>query len=404
MDDRELLKYALDHGMINMSCIEEQIEMNKRKELLDKHPYMIWEGKDGKWYTYLPSKSKGRILKKRASKNSIEEIVIEYWKEQIKNPTFEDVFNEWNNRRLKLNKISNATHQRNIQIFNRHFSDFGKKLIKNISPEDIQDFLEEQIPEHNLKAKAFANLKSITRGTLKYAKKRKMVDFSIIDTFDELDVSDNDFSLKTTSFDDEVFNETEMPIVIEYLETQKKTLLTLGILLMFVTGVRIGELSAFEWLDWDGCAFHIHRTETRYKNQDGRYVYEIKEYPKTPAGLRSVVVPPHCLWIVNEIRKLNPFGKYVFEKDGVRIKTYSFRKKLYRICNELNIKKKSPHKIRKTYASILLDNHIPEKNVIDLMGHTDIRCTKNFYSRNRKSNEKKAEMLDRIPEFHINTK
>ncbi len=36
-------------------------------------------------------------------------------------------------------------------------------------------------------------------------------------------------------------------------------------------------------------------------------------------------------------------------------------------------------------AEILLDNQIPDKNIIELMGHTDISCTKKFYSRNRKS-------------------
>ena len=401
MYNEEALKYAVEHGIVDMSYVQEQVEMNKRKEMLEKHPYAIWQGKDGKWYTYLPNDKKGRILKKRNSESEIEDIVAEYWKKQREDPTFGEIFKEWNDRRLSLNKISAATHQRNTQVYNRHFSIFGNKTIKSISPEDVEDFLEEQIPQHKLKAKAFSNLKCITRGTLKYAKKKKLINFSVIDTFDELEVSDKDFSVKINTFDEEVFNETEMQMVIEYLESKKKTLLSLGILLMFVTGVRIGELSAFEWEDWDECAFHIYRTETRYKGDNGIYQYEIKEYPKTPAGLRSVVIPPHCLWIVKEIRKLNPFGKYVFEKNGIRIKTYSFRKKLYRICDELNIKKKSPHKIRKTYASILLDNQIPEKNVIELMGHTDIECTKKYYGRNRKSNEKKAELLDQIKEFHI---
>lgn len=44
----DLLKYAVENGMIDLSYVQEQIEMNKRKELLDKHPYKIWEGKDGK--------------------------------------------------------------------------------------------------------------------------------------------------------------------------------------------------------------------------------------------------------------------------------------------------------------------------------------------------------------------
>lgn len=38
--------------------------MNKREEYLIKHPYEIWEGKDGKWHTYLPDAKKGRIAKK----------------------------------------------------------------------------------------------------------------------------------------------------------------------------------------------------------------------------------------------------------------------------------------------------------------------------------------------------
>ena len=401
MDDRELLQYALDHGMINVSYVQEQMEMNKRKELLEKHPHKIWEGKGGKWYTYLPDDEKGRVLKKRNSEKEIEDIIIEYWEQKAENPTFGEIFNEWNDRRLELKKIAESTHLRNIQTYNRHFSEFGEKKIKNITPEEIGDFLEEQIPEHNLKAKAFSNLKTITRGTLKRAKKLKLIAFNVSDIFDDLDVSERDFCEDIKDSGEEVFDESEMPEVIQYLENQEKTLLNLGIMLMFVIGVRIGELSALRWEDWEGCAFAIRRTETKYKSKSGKYVYEIKEYPKTPAGIRSAVVPPHCIWIVKEIRKLNPFGNYVFEKSGNRIKTYSFRRKLYRICRVLNIKQKSPQKVRKTYASILLDNQIPEKNVIELMGHTDISCTKKFYSRNRKSNEKKAELLDQIPEFHF---
>ena len=44
---------------------------------------------------------------------------------------------------------------------------------------------------------------------------------------------------------------------------------------------------------------------------------------------------------------------------------------------------KSPHKIRKTYGSILLDNHIDNKLIIEQMGRTDIRCTEEHYHRNR---------------------
>lgn len=70
----ELLKYALDHGMINMSYVQEQMEMDKRKELLNKHPYKIWEGKDRKWRTYIPQKNGERKLIKRNNLSDVYDI------------------------------------------------------------------------------------------------------------------------------------------------------------------------------------------------------------------------------------------------------------------------------------------------------------------------------------------
>ena len=88
VDNIETLQYALEHGMIDLSYVQAQVNMNKRKEILEKHQYKIWEGKDGKWYTYLPDEKKGRILKKRSSQKGIEDVVVEYLKEQLEDPTF----------------------------------------------------------------------------------------------------------------------------------------------------------------------------------------------------------------------------------------------------------------------------------------------------------------------------
>jgi hypothetical protein len=62
--DSELLQFAIENGMIDRALIEDKIEMKKRQEILKKHIYKIYEGKDGKWYTYLPDEEKGRVFKK----------------------------------------------------------------------------------------------------------------------------------------------------------------------------------------------------------------------------------------------------------------------------------------------------------------------------------------------------
>ncbi len=385
--------------MIDLSYVQEQIEMSKRNELLEKHPYAISQGSDGKWRTYLPDKEKGRKMVKKSTKEAVENEVMDYWKSEMENPTIEDVFNEWNDRRIKLNKISQASHLRFKQIFNRHYKDFGKKKIKNVTPQDIEEFLEEQIPKFELSAKSFSNLKTITKGLLKRAKKRRLIEMDVEALFREMDTSEAHFKRTMKEDDKEVFNEEEFPKVMEYL-TDNPDLKNLGILIMFLTGIRVGELVALKHSDFDGNTFKIRRTETKYVDEDGKYVYGIKDCPKTEAGIRTVILPKSYAWIANKLRLYNPFGEYIFVESGDRrLTTNCIRRRMERVCDKLGIIRKSPHKARKTYGSILLDNGIDSKLITDMMGHTDIMCTEGHYHRNRKTIERKTEILSDIPEF-----
>ena len=175
-------------------------------------------------------------------------------------------------------------------------------------------------------------------------------------------------------------------------------MMNLGILLMFLTGIRIGELVALKHSDFSGNVFNVRRTETRYV-KNGGYVYEVKEFPKSEAGVRTVIIPRDYEWVSRKIQVTNPFSEYIFVKNNKRITTQAVRMRLRRICDKLGIYRKSPHKIRKTYGSILLDNHIDNRLIIGQMGHTDILCTEQHYHRNRKGIEKKSAILSSIPEF-----
>ena len=94
MSDAELLKFAIENGMLDAALVQEKIEMQKREELLAMHNYDIWQGKNGKWYTYIPDDQKGRVLKKRTSRKSIEDLVVEYYRCRKEIHCIEDVFNE----------------------------------------------------------------------------------------------------------------------------------------------------------------------------------------------------------------------------------------------------------------------------------------------------------------------
>lgn len=403
MNDAELLKYMDDNGIIKLSCVRKQIEMADRKRYLSNHPYKIWQGKDGYWRTYLPDKEKGRKMLKRKSEKEIKNFIIDYWKEEMENPTIQDVFNEVNNRRLQLKKISPSTHARNQQIFNRHYKEFGKRRIKSVDIFEFEEFLEEQISECNLTVKAFSNLKTITRAFLKRARKRKLIDWIPDVLFQDLDTSESEFKRVIKEDKEEVFDEEEFPIFMNAL-MEKPDLRNLGILLMFITGIRVGELVALKFSDFDGNSIKIQRTETRTINDEGKTEYRIKDFPKTEAGVRTVVIPEDYSWIYKRLKMCNPFEEYVFFDKGKRFTTNVIRTRMYTMCKKSKVVQKSPHKARRTYASILLNNNVDERFITDVVGHTDIRCTENYYHKNRRSIERKIEIVSSLPEFQIQAK
>ena len=49
MDEKELLKYAVDSGILDIALVQKQVTMQKREKLLNKNPYKIYQGKDENW-------------------------------------------------------------------------------------------------------------------------------------------------------------------------------------------------------------------------------------------------------------------------------------------------------------------------------------------------------------------
>lgn len=404
MNDNDLLKYAVEHGMIDLTCMQNQIEMNKRNEWLSKHPYKIWEDQNGIWHTYLPDENKGRVPRKRTTKKALEDVIIKYWKKESE-VTIKDGFYAWLDRNLSYGFIQKNSYQRYVRDFQRFFEDerkFYKKSLLSLEPNTLCEFILESISKYNLTSKGYGNLRTIVNGIFKYAKSQKWIDWSISQTMKDLDIPKKAFRQRVIEDNEEVFDDDEILLISQYI-TDNPDVKNLGILLLFCTGLRIGELVALKWSDvTDFSSIKIRRTETFYNDETNKnkIIYEIKDFPKTEAGVRTAVVPKQFQPILKRLYLLTGKHEFIFTNlKGERMKALTIRKRLYRICDEVGIKRRSPNKMRKTYASILLDNKIDVNLVESMMGHTQITTTEMHYHRNRKSELKKQEILSQIPEF-----
>ena len=392
----EVLNYAIEHGIIDLSYIENKIEMEKREELLKKHPYEIWIGKDNRYYTYFPEKDNKRMLKSRNTRQKIEDCIVDFWKQEMENPTIYELYIEWVDGKLKREEITITTKNRYDRQYKESMIEFGKNRVKAIEEYDIEKFLLEAIHVHKMTAKGFSNLRTLILGIFKLAKKKKLVQYSIKNVIDDMDISKKVFRKVKHEDDELIFMDEEVEKVLNYFKQHKLDLKDLGILLLFYTGMRPGELSALTWDDVNGNIIKIHSTEIRYENENKEYIYEVRDFPKTEAGIRDVIVPQSQLWILKEIKTLNPSGKYVFEQHGERIRTCLFDDRIRRICSKLEIKEKSLNKIRKTYATTLIDKRVDDSLIIAQMGHTDITTTKNYYYKNRKNMQQKSLIIDKV--------
>ncbi len=290
MSDAELLKFAIENGMIDTALVRERIEMQKREEMLAKHPYEIYQGKDGKWYTYLPDDKKGRIKIKRNEKYQVQDRVYEYWKSLEERITVEDIFLEWSYDKLSREEISKSTYDRYIQDFNKYFAKIRDTEVKYITEDFLEDFVKNMIHEFSMSVKCYSNCRTLIYGIFKRAKKKKLISFSVTESIKDMEISKKSFKKTIVRADEQVFLCGEKETVEKYLE-ENPDITNLGILLMFKTGVRIGELATFKRSDVDNYTLFINRTETRYKDENGKDKVNMLEINTTPGMTVTSFIP-----------------------------------------------------------------------------------------------------------------
>ena len=76
----ELLKFILESGTVDLVYIQEQMEMQKRKEILNAHKYSIWYREQEEiWCTTVPdyTKKSGRKKIKRKNRDDLEKAIVD---------------------------------------------------------------------------------------------------------------------------------------------------------------------------------------------------------------------------------------------------------------------------------------------------------------------------------------
>lgn len=370
----------------------ESIQNMKSLEIIQQHPYKIWQGKDSRWRTYLPDfcHKDGRRLIAKSTRLKLDKAIVDDYRRrsEIGSMALMDFYPEWFDYKESITS-SQSTMRRYEQYWKKYYCDSTIVTLPfaQLDVLKLTTWAHNTIKKHRLSAKEFGNMKVIINGCLKLAVQKGIL---ASNPWLSVDINPKFFRVihKKTNVS-QVYLDTELPLLYNeiLLDLKKHPERTDGLAILFnlQLGLRVGELVALKWIDIEDDYIHIQRMESRLEHRlaDGTWgptTYEVVEHTKTfEKGERLLYLTDDARQILNVVREVNK--KYAYDDEFVfcdsdgRTKSRCISDKLERYCNHLNIPVKSTHKLRKTVASLLNASGVPLDEIRRILGHTDEKTT-----------------------------
>ena len=147
-----------------------------------------------------------------------------------------------------------------------------------------------------------------------------------------------------------------------------------GFLVLYYTGIRIGELLALEYadIDFEGKKISITKSYQRIKKED------VITEPKTPKSIRDISVPDFLLEeLMTYTKKL--YGLRKHDRIFPYTKHY-YELEMIRGTEGGEVKKIRLHDLRHSHASLLIELGFSPLVIADRLGHEKVETTLNTYS------------------------
>ncbi len=292
----------------------------------------------------------------------VERKMIEYREKVEQGPLFQDVAEDWKEQHYPT--LSPATAKGYNASYNRAVERFKNQPIKELKAQGI-DALLQRLARQQYSRKVVATQRLVVNLICHFAVMEGIIN---INPCTEVKVPKN---LKHTP--------RELPSD-EELEIVKKGWKDPGGLLPYFilyTGCRRGEALALTWKDINWKKKLITINKSVCYGTSGTAI----KCPKTPAGTREVILLNKLAEVLprrigNDLIFPGPDGGFIKES------TYQGRWNRWRTRVGVTL---TAHQLRHGFATMLYEAEIPERDAMDLLGHSDIKLTHNIYTHIRKS-------------------
>lgn len=382
----EILDFLSNNGIISIEDVE---TIMKRKEIEAAHQYAIYQGKDGRWRTYVKDEEKGRrLIVKKNQRDLFNELHSIYGIQAV---TIRNLYPEW----LEFKRL----HTNAYTYIRRITNDWNKYYIQdpiidipisNLDKNKCDKWAHFLIQKYNLTKKAYYNITVIIRQVLDYAVETGRIKNN---PFSFFSVNKRLFrpEMKKPG-EKEVYLIDEERLLKEYAWEQfrkkshkKQPLVPLAILFQLQTGMRLGELRA---VTWDDVRENYISVTKFVREESGEIVY----HTKGTYGDRLIPLTDEAKRILNEAKPYS--SNYIFSITEKPLSSTAVDRAYYKYCDALGIERKSSHKVRKTVISSLIDSGMNIDTVRKIAGHTDERTTYKCYCYDRNPEKSNLDLMN----------
>ena len=381
-NDNDILQYAIDNGIIDLQYIQQQIDMNKRRKILEAHPYgLIYNEKKGRWYTRFKCDN-GVIQRNRTTKGELEDLVIEFYEngntfdKKVDIYTFSQAHDRWLEVQEEYGKDPNTIYKYEAD-WRRFFlgTDFAKNNILTMTPHDIEAFMIDKIKSMNLKRQTGVDLFGYINGVFYSA----VMDRRIPKDENPCDLVDKkrfkkfyNKEKKTQEQRTLSFKEIETLINrLNYDVLQRPTSLSpYGVRLSLLTGMRSGEICGLRWRNVTDTSIVICESE-KYNQMKKEYYMSDTKTEK----YRTLPITDGLRLFLNDMRKLQEqYGiteDFVISTNSGKLHTRNLSDYMIKASKKLGFGiSKNIHTIRRTFNSYLREGGTSALLAGSIIGNT----------------------------------
>lgn len=371
----------MENHIIDLSYVQEKIEMAKREEILKQHSYKIWQGKDSKWYTYLPDENKSRRLCKRTTEKDIVDLIIKYYRDNDKHKQqmeyrFDNCWKIWKEKQISYGVSSNTVSKYNSD-YKRYFEGtaFEKLDIRKITEEDITVFVISKIKQLNLKEKAGKALWGYISGVFKSARiNKKILENPCL--YVETKRFSKFYNREQKHFENRILSNHDIKLLEGRLrkdhEEKPYYIQSYAVELAIYTGMRVGELAALRWtnISLNEGIIIISESE-KYDRINKEYLISGTKTGKT----RIFPMTDKINAFFKNLKKIEMrqgiLGEFVFSDENGRITARSISECMRRKCSQAGIDERGIHALRRTLNSKMRCDGVSATVAASLLGHTE---------------------------------